>query len=239
MTSLAAMTLLGLASGVHCVGMCGGIVGAFSTKRVFFKEKNPEWQRQLLFNLGRISSYTAAGALAGALGGAGTLAADLLPAQTAMLVAANVVLILIGLQLAGRSAWSAGMMRRLEALGAPLWRAIGPLAARLMDARSAPAVFAAGALWGWLPCGLVYGALVVAAATSSSAPEGAAAMLAFGAGTLPNLFAAGVAAARIKQWFARQAVRTGAGVAVLGFGTWGLANAAGVADSIRRGILCL
>jgi len=234
MSALVAMTLLGLASGVHCVGMCGGIVAGFSSQKIHFNP-GPEWQRQLLFNLGRISSYTAAGALAGALGGAGTLAAGLLPAQTAMLVAANVVLILIGLQLAGRSAW----LSRVEALGAPLWRKIGPLAARLMSARSAPAVFAAGALWGWLPCGLVYGALVVAAATSSSAPEGAAAMLAFGAGTLPNLFAAGVAAARIKQWFARQAVRTGAGLAVLAFGTWGLANAAGVADSIRRGILCL
>jgi hypothetical protein len=235
-----AMALLGLASGVHCVGMCGGIVGAFSARPVIpivasEAKAKPEWQRQLLFNLGRISSYAAAGALAGIAGSAGALAAGMLPAQSAMLVIANVVLILIGLQLAGRSRWLA----RLEAFGAPLWRRIQPLAATLLQARRATRVYFGGLLWGLLPCGLVYGALVLAAALSASALEGASAMLAFGIGTLPNLFAAGLAAARLRTWFKRPAMRTGAGVAVLAFGVYGLANAAGVAEGIRRGILCI
>ncbi len=231
-----AMALLGLASGVHCVGMCGGVVTAFSSqKKHLVWNPRPEWQRQLFFNLGRISSYAAAGALAGIAGSAGALAAGMLPAQTAMLVIANVVLVLIGLQLAGRSRWLA----RLEALGAPLWRRIQPLAAKLLQARSFPLVYCAGLLWGLLPCGLVYGALVLAAAMSASAVDGAAAMLAFGIGTLPNLFAAGFAAARVRTWFKHPAVRAGAGAAVLAFGVYGLANAAGVAEGIRRGILCL
>jgi sulfite exporter TauE/SafE len=81
-----------------------------------------------------------------------------------------------------------------------------------------------GLLWGWLPCGLVYGALV-AAAFAGSAEAGAAAMAAFGLGTLPWLLAAGVAAARVRDFLRLSAVRLAAGGAVLGFGAWGLAHA--------------
>ncbi|HZQ73834.1 MAG TPA: sulfite exporter TauE/SafE family protein [Burkholderiales bacterium] len=230
----AAMALLGAASGMHCVGMCGGIVTAFSAQRIAFGSASKEWPRQLLFNAGRITSYSAMGAAAGALG-SGLLASEILAAQTVLLVAANIVLILVGLQLAGRGA----ALARLESLGAPLWRRLQPAAARLLGAHALPQVYAAGVLWGWLPCGLVYGALALAAAGSSSAPEGAGAMLAYGAGTLPWLLAAGVAAAKLRTWFARRAVRAAAGTAVLAFGLYGVASAAGVAEAIRRGILCL
>ena len=53
---------MGLASGVHCLGMCGGIVTAFSTPRLFSREEI--LLRQSLFNLGRVASYAAAGAVA-------------------------------------------------------------------------------------------------------------------------------------------------------------------------------
>jgi len=232
-----AMALLGAASGVHCVGMCGGIVTAFSVqpKTITFGKPESQWRRQLLFNLGRISSYAVAGALAGALGSSGALAAGALPAQTALLVVANAALVLVGLQLAGRGAGLA----RLEALGAPLWRRIQPRAAALLGAHHPAGILAAGLLWGLLPCGLVYGALLLAAAASASPVEGAVAMLAFGAGTAPNLIAAGLAASRVRGWFSRRWVRAGAGTAVLAFGLYGLANAGGVAEGIRRGILCL
>jgi len=229
-----ALALLGAASGAHCVGMCGGIVAAFSARqRISFRAREAEWPRQLAFNLGRISSYAAAGAAAGTLGAA-ALAAGALPVQTALLVAANLILILVGLQLAGKGS----ALARLEALGAPLWRRLQPAAARLLTARSPLQVYAAGMLWGWLPCGLVYGALALAA-TAGSALEGAVAMLAYGAGTLPWLMAAGLAAARLRGWFTRGAVRATAGAAVLAFGLYGVASAAGVSEAIRRGILCL
>ena len=229
-----ALALLGAASGAHCVGMCGGIVAAFSAQqRISFGAREPEWPRQLAFNLGRIASYALMGALAGTLGGA-ALAAGALPAQTVLLVAANLVLVLVGLQLAGKSA----ALGRLEALGAPLWRRLQPAAARLLATRSPLQTYAAGMLWGWLPCGLVYGALALAAA-AASAGGGAVAMLAYGLGTLPWLVAAGLAAARIRGWLARPAVRTAAGGAILAFGVYGVASAAGVAEAIRRGILCI
>lgn len=238
-----ALALLGLASGVHCAGMCGGIVSAFATQRVIPPVSSgvavkPEWQRQLFFNLGRISSYAAAGAVAGFLGSAGALVAGALPAQSALLLLANGILIVVGLHLAGAAPW----LSRWGALGAPLWRRLQPLAARFVSATALPRIYVAGVLWGGLPCGLVYGALGAAAAVASlsgAALDGALAMLAFGVGTLPNLLAAGVAAARARHWLARRAVRLAAGSTVLAFGAYGLAHAAGVAEGIRRGILCI
>lgn len=235
----AAMLIAGFASGVHCLGMCGGIVSAFSARRAIPIRNGvlagaPEWPRQLAFNAGRIASYAAAGAIVGSVGGAGVWIAGALPAQTVLFVLANVMLVLVGLHLAG----AGRALIRLEAVGAPLWRRLQPLAARALPAETMPQSFAAGALWGWLPCGLVYGALA-AAAFAGSPGGGALVMLAFGLGTLPNLLAAGLAAARLRALAARRSVRLAAGAVVLGFGILGLAHAGGLAEGIRRGLLCL
>lgn len=236
----AAMLVTGLLSGVHCVGMCGGIVGAFTVhgpvelrpprRSGFLRDA----ARQLAFNAGRIGSYAFAGAIAGTLGGAGATMAGALPWQVGLYVLANVMLILVGLHLAGASTW----LLRLEAVGMPLWRRLQPLAARLLPARTLPQSVAAGMVWGWIPCGLVYGAL--AAAVFAGSPErGALAMAAFGLGTLPNLLVAGLAAARLRAFAARRGVRLAAGGLVLGFGVFGLANAGVIAEGIRSGVLCL
>jgi sulfite exporter TauE/SafE len=229
-----AVLAAGFASGVHCIGMCGGIVGAFSARRALSPADTPEWARHLAFNAGRIASYAAAGAFVGGVGGVGVWVSGALPAQTALLVLANAMLVLMGLYLAGVGR----MLVRLEVLGAPIWRSVQPLAARLLPADTLPQSFAAGAVWGWLPCGLVYGALA-AAAFAGSPGGGALVMLAFGLGTLPNLLAAGLAAARLRAWTARRAIRVAAGALVLGFGVFGLAHASGLAEGIRRGLLCL
>jgi uncharacterized protein len=86
------------------------------------------------------------------------------------------------------------------------------------------ASYGTGLLWGALPCGLVYGALTAAAFAGSPA-AGAAAMLAFGIGTLPWLLAAGVAAARLRALLSLRWVRLCSGGAVLAFGAFGLAHA--------------
>jgi hypothetical protein len=236
---LLGMLVMGFASGLHCAGMCGGYVGAFAAARTLRLRKSrrdaaPEWLSQLVLSAGRIASYTAAGAIAGAVGGASARLADALPVQTALFVLANAMLVLTGLYIAGAGRGLA----RLEALGGPLWRALQPGAARLLGARTLPSTFAAGMLWGWLPCGLVYGALAAAAFAGSPA-RGAAAMLAFGLGTLPNLLAIGVAAARLRGWASHRAVRLAAGALVLGFGTYGLARAGGLAERLPREWFCL
>lgn len=202
--------VLGLASGVHCVGMCGGFVAAFAGRRVIplRPAETRRWERLALFNAGRITSYAAAGAAAGALGAAFT---GFIGAQTVLYWVVNLLLIVIGLHLAGASR----ILSPLEALGAPLWRRLQPFAARAMGG----APYVAGLFWGWLPCGLVYGALA-AAAFAGSATGGAAAMAAYGAGTLPWLMAAGLAFG----WLQSRLVRSVSGATLLAFGVYGLAQ---------------
>ena len=219
---------LGLVSGVHCAGMCGGIVVAFSSRQPLLPARTL-WRRQAAFNAGRITSYAAAGAMAGAT--AHLLSA--LPLQAALYAAANILLVLVGLQLAG---WSAPA-RAVEALGAPLWRRLQPLAVRLTPGRSLAQAYGAGAVWGWLPCGLVYGALAAAAASGDPA-RGALGMAAFGMGTLPWLLGAGAAAGHLRNWLSARAFRLAAGFLVLGFGAWGLARAASISETVRSAFLC-
>ena len=227
-TLAAAMFAAGLASGVHCVAMCGGIVAAFDFQKIIpirHADQDAFWMRRLWFNAGRISTYAAAGALAGTAGGA-AYAAAALPAQAFWQVAASILLILVGLHLAGADR----LLGALEALGAPLWRRVQPLAARLLGAPTPLSAYAAGLAWGWLPCAMVYAALLAAAAAGDPL-RGAAAMAAFGAGTLPFLLAAGWLSARLRAW------RYTAAAAIAGFGVYGLAQA-GTLDGIRRGLLC-
>ena len=210
----------GLATGLHCAGMCGGISAGFS-----LLQKQDLWRRQLAFNAGRITSYAAAGAAAGALGSAGAYVAAALPAQTILYLFSSAFVLGAGLHLAGLLPLS-----RLERLGMPLWRSVQPLAVRLLPARNLPQAFAAGMAWGWLPCGLVYGALL-AAAFAGDAAQGALAMAAFGAGTLPWLLAAGVTAARLRQWRGLQRLRRAGGFILVGLGAWGVAH--GVEQTIH------
>ena len=217
-----ALLVAGLASGLHCAGMCGGISAGFS-----LLQKEQLWRRQLAFNFGRIASYAAAGAAAGALGSAGAYAAAVLPAQTVLYLMSSAFVALAGVHLVG-----ALPLSRLERFGLPVWRRVQPLAARLLPARTLPQAFAAGMAWGWLPCGLVYGALL-AAAFAGGAAQGAIAMAAFGAGTLPWLLAAGAAAARLRQWSGLQRLRRAGGMLLVGLGAWGLAH------GVEQTLLCL
>jgi sulfite exporter TauE/SafE len=229
-TLLGLMFGAGIASGVHCVGMCGGIVAAFDSRRVIpVTEIRPAsyWFRRIAFNAGRISTYAAAGAVGGTLGAA-AYAATALDVQATLALVVNVMLVLVGLYLAG----AGRLLGRLEALGAPLWRRLQPLAAVLLSGRTLGRAYAAGLVWGWLPCAMVYAAMA-AAAFSGSASGGALAMAAFGFGTLPFLLAAGWLAGRLRAW------RVLAGGLVLGFGVYGLAHAGGFGASIRQTLLCL
>lgn len=226
-TTLLAVFLAGLLGGAHCAGMCGGIVGVLSAGA------GSRLPLHLAYNAGRVASYTLAGAIAGALGGT-VLYYDVLPLQLALYVLANLMLILLGLYLAG---WSS-LVTRLEAVGRRLWRRISPLTTRFLPVDTVPRAFAVGTLWGWLPCGLTYSVLAIAL-LSGGAANGAALMLAFGLGTLPNVLLAGLLLKRARSWFQDRMVRWVSGGLVLGFGIAGLANAAQLGDQIRRGVLCV
>ncbi|MQY50289.1 sulfite exporter TauE/SafE family protein [Rhodocyclus gracilis] len=258
--SFLALFLVGLLGGGHCVGMCGGIVGALSLGTAagspaqaspvafspargseaasqpvsappqdsrhsphFTRSPLPSGQASLslhlAYNAGRIGSYVVAGALAGALGGMSLILAGQLPLRLFLYALSNLMLLALGLYLAGATR----SLAFVERLGQSLWRRISPLTRRFLPVRSVAQALPLGMLWGWLPCGLVYSALI-SALSSGSATRGALSMLAFGLGTLPNLLLAGLLASRLRRWLTRPGVRLLAGSVVATFGLVGLVN---------------
>lgn len=210
--SLLAAFLVGLFGGVHCVGMCGGIVGALSfglpeQARGRFSSLLPYL---INYNLGRLFSYTLAGAL---VGGIGALAANLVAlhqAQSILQIIAGLFMIAMGLYLGG---WWYGMSR-LERAGGKVWRLLEPFGRRLLPVRRPAQALAMGIVWGWLPCGLVYSALIWAV-SAGSALDGALLLLSFGLGTLPNLFAMGVIAGKLTTFLRRPLVMRTSGALVM------------------------
>lgn len=212
--SLTAAFLVGLLGGGHCAGMCGPIVGAVT---VTLPGSRPQWPFLISYNLGRIGTYTLAGVLAGAIGASSFFLDHVLPIEKILYALANLMLILLGLYLAG--IWR--VLTRLEALGGRLWQRLQPYSRRLLPVRTVPQSLLLGTLWGWLPCGLVYSVLVAAIATADPV-EGGLLMLAFGLGTLPALLAMGMAAVQLKAWLQNIWVRRVSGLVVLAFGVAGL-----------------
>lgn len=235
-TGFVALFLIGLLGGVHCIAMCGGIVGALSFQPQAAARQGrgvARWPLHLAYNLGRIASYGAAGALMGAIGGLGLLLNQLLPVQLTLYALANLMLVAMGLYLTGVTQ----ALAFTERGGQYLWQHIQPLTRRFLPVRSVRQALPLGMLWGFLPCGLVYSALSVAL-LAGSAPRGAALMLAFGLGTLPNLLAAGLLLQRLQGITRSRTVRLLAGLLVLGFGLYGLFHAPSLGDHLWAGIVC-
>ncbi len=216
--SLISIFLVGLLGGGHCVGMCGGIVTAVSVSLPQRSaQQSPQWHYVLAYNAGRILSYSLAGALAGAVGASSFFLAHVLPIEKILYGLASLMLILLGLYLAGYSA----AVSRVEVLGQRLWRHIQPYSKRFIPLQTVAQAFGLGTLWGWLPCGLVYSVLIAALA-SGSPLRGAAIMLSFGLGTLPTLLLMGMAAVRFKQYLQQPWLRRASGYVVMLFGVTGL-----------------
>lgn len=209
---LVSALILGLLGGGHCLGMCGGLMGAL-TLAIPPDQRGRRLQLLLAYNLGRILSYSLAGLLLGLAGWA--IAGS--KAEVVMRTVAALLLIAMGLYLAG---WWSGLTR-IEALGRGLWRHIQPLTRRLMPVTSIPKAVVLGGLWGWLPCGLVYSTLLWAS-SQGSAVDSALLMLAFGLGTWPVLLATGLAAERITALLRKRGVRMAGGLLVILFGIWTL-----------------
>ena len=217
--------MVGLLGGAHCASMCGGLVSAISFRGVAIEvqEARPASRPSfhLAYNAGRIGSYALAGALAGTLGAVGGhLLDDLLPIRTLLYVLASVMLLVQGLYLAG--VWRG--LAVVERAGGRLWAHVQPWSQRFLPVDSAGKALAVGALWGWLPCGMVYSVLAIALATANPL-TGAITMLAFGLGTLPNLLAMGLATARMRPLFKDARFRFAAGALVMVFGVIGLVRA--------------
>lgn len=244
----------GLAASVHCVGMCGGIaamLGGAAAARpqpgdvaplVFHAPRGAaaaapaipvalpaatvvfaRLLRIVSFNAGRIATYTMAGAAAGGLAQGVLGLAAAAPLQWAALALANLMLVAAGLYL--MNAWRG--LAHVERAGQRVWRQVQPLLRPLLPIDTPVKALAAGALWGWLPCGLVY-SMLITAMLSGDGYHGGAIMLAFGLGTAPLLFAAGMAGMALRSFLQRRAVRMACGALVMAFGVLGLVRVAGI-----------
>jgi sulfite exporter TauE/SafE len=217
--TLVAALLVGLFGSVHCIGMCGGIAGALTMGL------SPDRRRSigaalpyvLAYNVGRIGSYTLAGAIAGLVGEHAANLFSLHNARTIGLVISALFLIALGLYLGGW--WQ--VLSVLERAGTRLWRRIEPYGRRLLPVRNPAQALGLGAIWGWLPCGLVYATLAWSL-TTGSAQQGALLMLAFGLGTLPMLLVLGTASRWLSELTRRLVVRRAVGALVIAFGVFTL-----------------
>jgi uncharacterized protein len=179
---------LGLFSTVHCVGMCGGILSAMMLSSTNTEQKNKVnvFSRSLAYNLGRISSYAIAGLVSGLLG---LKFADLFQSINAHLILQSIaalVLISLALNILGLLPFK----KFTESVGMTVWKNIQPLGKYLYPINSFWRALLFGMLWGWLPCGLVYSALLLSL-SAGSAYNGMLTMLFFGLGTLPGMLTAG------------------------------------------------
>ena len=199
--------IMGLLGSAHCMGMCGGLTVALSSGC----EPSRQATLSLVYQLFRVCSYAILGGIAGALG-------DVMSRWTdfpVLMIAASVLLIMMGLYLMGR--WS--LLTVLEKQGGKLWKYVVPMQKKFLPIRNFSQAASIGLLWGLLPCGLVYSALAVSAA-SGSAINGVVTMLAFGLGTLPALYITGVFAKQLLQWFKKPWLRTTIGIIFIVWGSY-------------------
>ncbi len=215
--------LVGLLGSTHCIGMCGGIVGALTMGL-------PEGTRQsplkllpylLVYNGGRLLSYATAGLVIGLLS---ATVGSLFQIGSFPLggVIGGLFMVALGIYIAGW--WQT--MRPLERLGSHFWRLIEPFGRRFMPVKSLPQAMGLGLLWGWLPCGLVYSTLAWSA-TSGDAVKTALLMLAFGVGTLPVLLVMGGLAEKLQRFTRNKLTRYVAGILLIAFGVMILSKALG------------
>jgi len=204
--------LLGLFSTVHCIGMCGGIIGALSLSLPvqIRNHKTNLFAFVAAYNLGRISSYTLAGLIAGTVGTSVLQSVGLNQSHAILRIAGVTMMIAIGLYLSG---WLP-QLAMVEKIGIPIWKKLEPAGRKLIPVRSLPRALLYGIVWGWLPCGMVYFVLLWAL-TAGNALHGALILLAFGLGTLPTLMTAGFMASWLTRFARSRRARQVVGLLII------------------------
>lgn len=201
--------ILGLFGSIHCMGMCGGIVGALSV--------NTQHARPLAlhlsYHLGRITTYGLIGLMAGLIGLWLSSSHELAGAVLRSLSGA--ILILMGLYVLG----STNTLSWLEKAGAKLWKYVQPLSRYVLPVRSVKQALGLGLIWGLLPCGLVYSTLSWAL-VSANPLHSATLMMAFGLGNLPALLSFALFTAQLNKFKRHWLVRLILGGCIIVFGIW-------------------
>jgi len=203
--------MTGLLGTGHCIGMCGGLVSALSLSEV---GRKGGWLFHLLYNTGRIATYTFIGAVVGWLGSALAYTDKFKAVTRSLLVGSDLFIILVGLGTAGLFTWLNAAKLDFPGPTQLMTAATG----RLQKMPPALAALPLGLLFGFIPCGYLY-AVAITAAQSASVATGALMLLAFGLGTAPSLFLFGSAAhwlsGRARSWMLRIAGLVVAGMGVI------------------------
>jgi sulfite exporter TauE/SafE len=180
---------MGLFSSMHCIGMCGSIIGTLTLSL------SPEIRNNkalllpfvLNYNLGRVTSYTIAGGLAGIIGVLMVMPFGEVHGYRILQLVSALFMMCAGLYIAG---WFP-RFAYIEKIGRHFWKKIEPFGRKLIPVKTHTHAYLFGMIWGWLPCGLVYSALALAA-TAGDVARSALLMLAFGLGTLPAVMGVGI-----------------------------------------------
>jgi uncharacterized protein len=203
---------IGLLGGMHCIGMCGGIMGAL-TMAVAESDYRQRLYFIVLYNVGRITSYVL---IAWVFYQFVSQINDYFTFQF-MRYIAGLLLIAMGLYLAN---WWRGLVH-LEKAGSYIWRYIQPLSRVLLPVNTSYKALLLGFVWGWLPCGLIYSALAYSL-TAETGLQAAMTMLAFAMGTLPAVMASGLLAERLASVIKNTFLRRGFSLLIIAFGVWTL-----------------
>jgi sulfite exporter TauE/SafE len=184
--------IIGLLGSGHCIGMCGGITTMLTAALSPQCKTNKQLKLVSAYHFGRISTYSLIGAI---VGYTSSIAAKNIGVPLGfMRMFAAIFLILLGLYL---GQWFM-LLSKVETFGKMLWRYLSPLSKKLIPVNNAKQAVALGAVWGWLPCGLVYSTLTWSLA-SGNAVSGALIMASFGLGTLPALLSISLGSFGIKS----------------------------------------
>ena len=208
---LSAALLAGILGSAHCLGMCGGISGLFAVNAGVATLRT-QIPFALTYNAGRVVSYAVLGSIVGLFGSVIVKASP--SVAVGIRLASGIIIILVGLKVAFDIRW----LNAIERRGASIWSRIAPAAKGLVPVTSLPRALGLGLLWGWLPCGLVYSVLLLAA-TTTDVIGGALVMVAFGLGTMPAMLATGVSASKLAQFMSGKRLGAGLLIIVLGLAT--------------------
>lgn len=208
---------MGLLGSPHCLGMCGGIVSAFGISMRSVSPKKKMWL-VAMYHVGRLISYMLLGVLAASIGA--SLLAPLMTNNAMPRILLGLALVFAALLMLGLP-----VLKNIEKLGLGLWQKLAPARQKLFPLTTLPKALGAGLLWGLLPCGLVYGALLMAvsmgtmgghqADTQANVVSGAMFMLAFGLGTTPMLVATQAVVGVLQSAITKFSLRRASGVLML------------------------
>lgn len=193
----------------HCIGMCGPIVTAYSlnARSRGPEKRGPSFLPHILYNLGRITTYSFIGSLMGLAGTFVNIAGKLAGIQNAVAIVAGLLMIAMGLSITGVMKGTGYIERHNSFILRP--------AKGVLDGESSVRYYPLGLLLGFLPCGLSYSAFIGAAATGGLL-QGMLFVLFFGAGTVPALLLVGLLMTSLSGRMRGLVYRTSGVVIILG-----------------------